>query len=221
VAHQAALVTNTRSLDALHTLRRSVRTATEGDETVEWVHVLAVPQAVEARMRALLAEVPVSEVGGRLLSSEAAARLLRPPETDVDSETSADGSDDYRLAIGRYGAHTEYALSRDGAWHHAHAAKDAQSPEDQVYYAVGMLNRIGLSPEDVGHISVYGNESEPVSDGPFETAFGGVPVPLDPFAAVDATTDRPDEEPAPAYVPSIGGALTVSEEGAKSEARVQ
>ena len=221
VAHQAALVTNTRSLDALHTLRRSVRTATEGDETVEWVHVLAVPQAVEARMRALLAEVPVSEVAGRLLSSEAAARLLRPPETDVDSETSADGSGDYRLAIGRYGAHTEYALSRDGAWHHAHAAKDAQSPEDQVYYAVGMLNRIGLSPEDVGHISVYGNESEPVSDGPFETAFGCAPVAFDPFAAVDATTDRPDEERAPTYVPCIGGALALSGDWTKAEVRVQ
>jgi hypothetical protein len=220
VAHQAALVTNTRSLEALYTLRRSVRTATEGGETVEWIHVLAVPQEVEARMRTLLAEVPVPEATGRLLSSEAAARLMGLPATGAEPDASTDGADDYRLAVGRYAAHTEYTLSRNGLWHHAHAAEGAQPLNDQVYYAVGMLNRLGLSPEDIGHIYVYGDELETAGES-FATAFGGDPVPLDPFAAVDAPTDRPDEEPAPAYVPCIGGALTVSDEGEKSEAPVQ
>jgi hypothetical protein len=218
VAHQAALVTNTRSLDALHTLRRSVRTATEGDETVEWVHVLAVPQAVEARMRALLAEVPVSEVAGRLLSSEAAARMVEHARSGEESNASTDG---YRLAIGQYAAHTEYALSRDGAWHHAHAAEDARTSDDQVYYAVGMLNRIGLSPDGVDHIHVYGDVPNAAPDGPFETAFGCSPVALNPFAAVDAATDLPDEEPASTYVPCVGGALTLSGDWTRTDQRVE
>ena len=218
VAHQAALVTNTRSLDALHTLRRSIRTDTEGDEAVEWVHVLAVPQEVEARMRTLLSEVPAPEAAGRLLSPEAAARLVEHAGSGGEVDPPTDG---YRLAIGRYAAHTEYALSHDGAWHHAHAAEDARTPDDQVYYAVGMLNRIGLSPDVVDHIHVYGDAPNAAPDGPFETAFGCSPVALDPFAAVDVATDLPDEEPASTYVPCVGGALTLSGDWARTDQRVE
>jgi len=221
VAHQAALVTNTRSLDALHTLCRSVRTATEKGETVEWVHVLAVPRSVEGRMRTLLAEVPSPQATGRLLTSEAAAHLAGVAEPKADLDASTDGSDGYRLAIGRYAEHTEYALSHDGRWHHAHAAEDAQTPADQVYYAVGMLNRIGLSPEEIDHVCVYGDAPGAASGDAFEAVFGCVPVPLDPFAAVDATTDCPDEESASTYVPCIGGARALSGDWSKTDYSVE
>ena len=207
VAHQAALVTNTRSLDALHTLRRSIRTATEGDETVEWVHVLAVPQEVEARMRTLLSEVPAPEAAGRLLSSEAAARLVEHAGSGGEVDPPTDG---YRLAIGRYAAHTEYALSHDGAWHHAHAAEDARTPDDQVYYAVGMLNRIGVAPDEIGRLVTYGTEADAGADAVLESVFGCVPAALDPFRQLRRVWEQPDDEGPGAYVPSIGGALAVT-----------
>ncbi len=213
VAYQAALVTNTRSPGVLHTVSQSVRTAAEGDETIEWVHVLAVPQEVEARMKTLFADVSGIETTGRILSSGAVARLMGLSGGEEDSDASADGGEGYRLAIGQYEGHTEYALTRDGAWHHAHAAQNAPTAADQVYYAVGMLNRIGVAPEEVGHLVVYGSEVDAGAREPFESVFGCAPVALDPFGRFRRILEKPDESLSGGeYVPCIGGALAVAAE---------
>ena len=211
VAYQAALVTNTRSPGALHTVSRPVRTAVEDGETIEWVHVLAVPQQVEARMETLFAEVPGMDTTGRILSAEAAAHLLGISEEDGTPTMSADDADEYQLAIGQYAGHTEYALTRNGSWHHAHAAQNAPTAEDQAYYAVGMLNRIGVAPDALEALVAYGSEVDAVAGGPFESVFGDAPTLLDPFGRLHRIWE-PDAEQPGEYVPCIGGALALSAE---------
>ncbi|WP_332315905.1 hypothetical protein [Salinibacter sp.] len=210
VAYQAALVTNTRSPGALHSVSRPVRTATETEtgEAIEWVHVLAVPQEVEARASTVLDGV-AGETTGRILSSEAAAHLMGPPgEGDSESPEGQEGA--YRLAIGQHAGHTEYALTRDGAWHHAHAAQHAPTAEDQAYYAVGMLNRIGVAPDEIDRLVTYGTEADAGADAVLESVFGCVPAALDPFRQLRRVWEQPDDEGPGAYVPSIGGALAVT-----------
>lgn len=208
VAYQAALVTNTRSPDALHTVLRPVRTATGGEETVSWVHVLAVPQEVEARARTLFAEV-AGETTGRILSSEAAAQLMGDPK---DEETGGEGEQEYRLAIGQYAGHTEYTVTRGSAWHHAHAAQHAPTAEDQAYYAAGMLNRIGVAPDEIGRLVTYGADTDVGSGEVFGAVFGHAPAALDPFERMRQVWAEPDGEEPGVYVPSIGGALAVTAE---------
>ncbi len=211
VAYQAALVTNTRSPGALHTVSKPVRTAVEDGETIEWVHVLAVPQQVEARMEALFAEVSGMDTTGRILSAEAAVHLMRLSEEGRTPAASGDEDEGYQLAIGQYAGHTEYALTRDGSWHHAHAAQDAPTAEDQAYYAVGMLNRIGVAPDALEALVSYGSEVTAVAGSPFESVFGSAPTLLDPFTRLHRIWE-PDAEQPGEYVPCIGGALALSAE---------
>lgn len=200
--HQTALVTGARSPDTLHIALQSVRTTEEEGEAMEWVHVQAMPQSTAERMDALVASLPGSDAA-RMVSSEAAARLVGR----VESSGFASTSGPYTLAMGLYPTYTEYALTYDRAWHHAHAAQEAQSLENRVYYAVGFLNRIGIRPSEIGRLFVYGPNADPVSDDPFETVFGCRPVLLDPFDVLRRTSERPLEESPPLYVPCIGGAL--------------
>ncbi|PSQ55629.1 MAG: hypothetical protein BRD28_00205 [Bacteroidetes bacterium QH_10_64_37] len=205
VAYQAALVTDSRSSEALHTTSHSVRTVEEDGETIEWIDVLAVPQAVEERMGTLAASVPGQDPV-RMISSKAAARVMRR-HAGSEHAPSEESEGAYRLAVGQYPTHTEYAVTHDGKWHHAHAAQEARTPENRVYYAVGFLNRIGVSPSEIGALFLYGSDAGPGADGPFETVFDCRPAPLDPFEELHLTEDTSREEAPAPYVPCIGGAL--------------
>lgn len=205
VAYQVALVTDTRSSEALHTTTQSVRTVEEGGETIEWIHVLAVPEAVEERMETLTDSFPGQD-SARMISPKAAARVMRRHDGS-EHASSATGEGAYRLGIGQYPTHTEYAVTHDGEWHHAHAAQEARTPENRVYYAVGFLNRIEVSPSEIGALFVYGPDADPGADGSFETVFDRRPAPLDPFEGLRFTEDTSREEAPAPYVPCIGGAL--------------
>jgi hypothetical protein len=199
---QTALVTGVRSPDTLTLSLQSIRPL-EGNDTIEWVHVLALPQEVAERMDTLTDSLPVQDVS-RMVSSQAAARVVGQRERSNPS--SAENGDNYSLAIGQYATHTEYVLLRDGSWHHAHAAQEARSSANRAYYAVGFLNRVGLAVQAVDHLFVYGPRA--AAEGPWETVFGSRPVLLDPFETLRRVPDR-FEKPngAEEYVPCIGGAL--------------
>jgi len=200
VAYQAALVTDTRSSQALHTTSRSVRTAERNGEDIEWLHVLAVPQAMEDRFESLVSAVPGPNTV-RVVSSEAAAQVM---QRRAEAEEEKEG---YSFAIGAYPAHTEYTLTHDGAWHHAHAAQETRAPEDRAYYAVGVLNRIGVPVGEVKDLFVYGPEADVSIEGSFETVFDRSPAQLDPFEDLGLTVEDSLEEAPRTYVPCIGGAL--------------
>lgn len=200
--HQTALVTGARSPDTLHIALQSVRTTEKEGEAMEWVHVLAMPRSAAERMDALVASLPGSD-SARMVSSEAAARLVGR----IESSGSAAPSDPYTLAMGLYPTYTEYALIYDREWHHAHAAQEARSLENRVYYAVGFLDRIGIRPSEIGRLLVYGPDVNPVPDDSFEAVFDCRPALLDPSAVLRRIPERSREEAPTVYVPCIGGAL--------------
>lgn len=200
VAYQAALVTDTRSSEALHTTSRSVRIAERNGEEIEWLHVLAVPQAVEDRFESLVSTVPGPDPL-RIVSTEAAAEVMQR-RAEADEETEG-----YSFAIGAYPGHTEYTLTHEGTWHHAHAAQEARAPENRTYYAAGVLNRIGVPMAEVENLFVYGPEADASTDGPLETVFDRRAVSLDPFDGLGLASEQSHENAPSTYVPCIGGAL--------------
>lgn len=209
VIQHAALLTGARSPDSLRITPQSVRTSDreEGD-SIDWVHVLAVPRAVKERVETLVNALPVQE-HDQMVTSEAAARLTGISEKQAASAPERDPARPYSLAVGHYPTHTEYALTRDRVWHHAHATEEARTPANRAYYAVGFLNRIGVSQQEVGRLFVYGTRLDRNAFGPFENLFECQAELLDPFQVLHRFPDRPPEEVVGAYVPCIGAALGV------------
>lgn len=206
VTSQAALVTGARSPDTLALSLRTVRPV-EGREGGEWVHVLALPQGVGERMEALTDSLPVQTVT-RMVSSEAAAQIVG--HTERSDAFAAEHEATYSLAIGQYATHTEYALVREGAWHHAHATQEARTAGNRAYYAVGFLNRVDVAAEAVDRLFVYGPQAE--AEGPLEAVFDCSPVSLDPFEGLRRVPDRfKDRDRGTEYVPAIGGASAGSD----------
>lgn len=201
---QTALVTGARSPDNLALALQSVRLV-EGNDTVEWVHVLALPHEVAERMEALTDSLPVQDVTW-MVSSEAAARVVGLVERS--NSRSAENEVTYGLAVGRYATHTEYALVRDGTWYHANATQEGRSSANRAYYAVGFLNRVGVAVDAVDHLFLYGPQGG--AEKPWETVFDCRPISLDPFEGLRRVPDRFEEpDRAGEVVPCIGGALSV------------
>lgn len=206
VSEQAALLAGTRSPDSLRMTPRVVRMVDPGDgEMIEWVHVLAVPRSVKERIQALLASVPGQD-HVQIVSSEAAARLVGYTKKK-EPNLGGPGTSPYSLAVGQYPTHTEFSLTYERSWHHAHATQEAQSPENRAYYAVGFLNRIGVPLKDVERLFVYGAHLDRETFDPFESVFGCEPERLDPFQVLRRFPRRPPEEAPSAYAPCIGAAL--------------
>jgi len=205
VVHQAALLTKTRSPDALHTTAQSVRTVEAEGEALEWIHVLTVPRAVEERLETLVAALPAQDFG-RMVSTEAVAQLMG--HTGTERALPAENEGAYRLAIGQYPSHTEYALTRDGTWHHAHAAQEARSPENRAYYGVGLLNRIGVPLNEIERLFVYGPDADSAPSGPFGSIFNCSPVPAHPSEVFPRMSGLPGEEALGPDLLCIGGALS-------------
>lgn len=204
VTAQTALVTGARSPDSLTLTLQSIRPV-EGNDTVEWAHVMALPHEVSERLDALTDSLPVRDIS-RMVSSEAAARVVARVERSNPSPVENEGS--YGLAVGRYATHTEYALVRDGAWHHAHAAQEGRNSANRAYYAVGFLNRVGVAAQAVDHLFLYGPAA--AGEVPWETVCDCQPVSLDPFEGLRRVPDRFKEpDRAEEFVPCIGGALSV------------
>jgi hypothetical protein len=201
---QAALVTGVRSSKSLHMTSETVRTTqdSEGDPFM-WVHVLAVPDVVDQRMAELVRPLGHGEHGW-IVTSEAAARVTRHLERSGGSAEEA--LRPYTLAVGQYPAHTEYALSRNREWYHAHYTEEARSAKNRAYFAVGFLNRVDVPLDGVGRLFVYGEDVDVADYGPFERIFGQEPERLDPFRVVDNRSgERPDA--AAAFAPCIGAGL--------------
>jgi hypothetical protein len=201
LSYQAALVTDTRFSDALHTISRTIRTAEVEGDAIEWVHVLAAPSSVAGRIGAMESALSLPQCT-YVSSPEAAAHVLPTPEED-----GADAPPSFQLAIGHYPAHTEYTLTHHGQWHHAHAVEEGRAPENRAYFAVGFLNRVDVPPEEVGAVFAYGPEADTALDGPLAEVLGRTPVLLDPCTRLQCTTNASTEDLARLYVPSIGGAV--------------
>lgn len=207
VVQQAALVTGTRSPEALRITPTSVRTEQNGGDRVEWVHVVAVPTAVNGRMETLVEGLPMEE-HSVLVSTEATARLMGVIEGG-EGVYAGSGSGPYSLALGQYGTHTEYTLTDTQEWHHSHVTKETRSA-NQPYYALGFLNRIGVSVRDIGRIYTYGSKGENVAFPMFEDVFGVEARRLDPSRVSFFDTAKVQGETVEALAPCLGAVLEPS-----------
>jgi hypothetical protein len=201
---QAALVTGVRSTESLHMTSETVRTTQDSEgEPFMWVHVLAVPDAVDERMAKIVKSLPLREHAW-MVTSEAASRVTSRLERAGGSAQEA--LRPYTLAVGQYPTHTEYALSRNREWYHAHYAEETRSADNRAYFAVGFLNRVGVPLDGVGRLFVYGVDVDVGAYAPFERIFGQEPEVLDPFRVVDDPSDDPPTEPS-AFAPCIGAGM--------------
>jgi hypothetical protein len=201
---QAALVTGTRSVDELHMASQTVRTTQDSDgEPFMWVHVLAVPEVVDGRIEEIVGTLPVKRFDW-VVSAEAASRVTSRVERTGGSAREA--LRPYTLAVGQYPTHTEYSLSRNREWYHAHYAEEAHSPDNRAYFAVGFLNRVGVPLDAVGRLFVYGLNVDVADYGPFVQIFDRAPEVLNPFQVVQSRED-PSEIVGCAYAPCIGAGM--------------
>lgn len=212
LSYQAALVTDTRSSDALHTVSRTIRTAEVEGDAIEWVHVLAAPSSVAGRIGAMESALSLPRCT-YVSSPEAAAHVLSTPELSMPEEVGADASPPFQLAIGHYPTHTEYTLTHQGQWHHAHAVEEGRAPENRAYFAVGFLNRVDVSLREVGAVYVYGPKADTALDGPLAEVLRRTPVLLDPCTRLQCALDISTEDLARLYVPCIGGAVAACSRG--------
>ena len=206
IHQQAALLTGTRDPAGLDLASQTVRTAQDSEgEAVMWVHVLATPGPVHERLGHLASSLPVSGFDW-VVSTQAAARVAA--QTDLTGITQAQALRPFTLSVGRYDGHTEYTLSRDRQWYHSHYTHEADTPTDRLYFAIGLLNRLGVSPGAVGRLFVYGLDVDSNAYAPFQTIFGVEPETLDPLSALRADRSRFGTSlDVGAYAPCVGALL--------------
>lgn len=201
---QAALVTGARSKEDLYMTSETVRTTQDSNgEPFMWVHVLALPMVVNERITDIVEKLPMRGHGW-IVSSEAASRVTRRVERTGGSAQEA--LRPYTLAVGQYATHTEYSLSRNREWYHAHYAEEAYSAENRTYFAIGFLNRVDVSLDGVGRLFAYGTNVDLEAYRPFESIFGKMPEVLDPLRVVENDTGHEPDDPS-SFTPSIGAGM--------------
>lgn len=203
---QAALVTGVGSTEKLYMTSETVRTTqdSEGDPFM-WVHVLAVPDAVNERLGEMVQVLPV-RTHTWMVTSETVCRVTGRVERTGGSAQEA--LRPYTLAVGQYPSHTEYALSRNREWYHSHYTQEAHSAENRAYFAVGFLNRVSVPLDAVGRLFVYGTNVDLEAYAPLKHIFGRDPEILNPFRVVENQTDHSADDSS-AFAPCIGAAMDV------------
>lgn len=205
VVQQAALLSGTRSPDALRITPHHVRNTTAaGDDVAQWIHVFALPKSVEENVEQMLSGLQVPD-RIRMVSTEAAALVMAAVASSGRAPANAERAP-YSLAIGQYAGHTDYSLTRDGDWFHGHSTADTRS-ENRAYYAAGFLNRVGVAPESVRPVFAYGSEPDVSGEGPLVDLFGVSPEPLRPFSVVAGAEGLAEGANQSAFVPCLGALL--------------
>lgn len=215
LAQRVALLVGEQAGRQAHSTSTTVRQGeSKTGEPVTWMHVLVVPDPVEARMEAVVDALPVD---GHVwtVTPEAAAYAGTALEAPGEAEQEAQGS--FALAVGQYATHTEFSLLRGQQWYHAQYTEEVDPPANQVYFALGFLNRMDVSPEAIGRVVTYGECVDAASVRPYEEVLDRTPEPLDPaearFVLKGEEAFGPGED-GTAYVPCVGAAL----KGAMTEA---
>lgn len=180
-----------------------VYTEEEGDETVEWLHVLALEEEAQERIDLLVGALPF-ESYRLMLSTHAVASVVGHVER---REGAGDRRGPYTLAVGWYPSHTEYVLCCDGQWRFGRHM-DALAPEDTAYYAAALLQRLQVDPAAVGRLFTYGEAEAAEPFDPLASALRLTPEPLRPSQLVRLDADAVDlRVDAASLTPCVGAAL--------------
>jgi len=187
-------------------------------DALDWLRVLALPDAVQERFERVLAPLPHSEHRW-MLSTEGAARVAQwasqqaavqpgpSPSSTLPQQPSAAASAPFTLLVGWYGDFAEYALLHNSEWYFGHHAAIG-SANDCAYFSAALLDHLDVPLGAVGRVSLYGKDVDPSAFAPLQAVFGVAPEVLDPLMAVGVDQQQVEGDFAPdVYVPCIGAAL--------------
>ncbi|HET6569604.1 MAG TPA: hypothetical protein VFG50_16685, partial [Rhodothermales bacterium] len=173
---------------------------------VSWYHVWAMHDTIHNRFEQIFQALPYP--ANRLrLSMQAAAAVIGNLDGRLGGRAPASGKPAYVLVIGWYGSHVEYTLCRDGRWYFSHYGTE-HGPADSAYFAVTLLQRLGIAPGDVTGVFAYGRDVAHTDLSVFGAVFDLQPERLNPMQVVDLDPGSLSADfDAEAYVPCIGVAL--------------
>ncbi len=174
---------------------------------VVWMHVLAVGERLDERLRYLVRDVPAKRT--RLMSgAQAAAGMIGCAEAVREGA----GEDSCALGIGWYGDRLDYVLCTGKAWRFGGFAEGVE-PIDAAYLGAHTASRFGIPPSGVQTVYVYGDTAPDTLFSELRAVFGGDIRMLHPAALRDVpVTCPPSDVDVPAYAGCIGGALYEGEE---------
>lgn len=173
----------------------------------EWVHVLAVEERLDERLRRLVRDVPAKRA--RLMSGAHAAVC-----TIGCAEAARDGAgeDSCTLGIGWYADRLDYVFCTGKAWRFGGFAEGVE-PVDAAYLGARAASRFGIPPSGVQTVYLYGDAAPDALFSELRAVFGGDVRVLHPAALRDVSiTSPPSDVDVPAYAGCIGAALYGGEE---------
>ena len=168
----------------------------------EWMHVLAVEERLDERLRHLVRDVPAKHT--RLMSSaQAAVSMIGCAETAREGA----GEDSCALGIGWYTDRLDYVFCTGKAWRFGGFAEGVE-PIDAAYLGAHTASRFGIPPSGVKTVYMYGDTAPDALFSELRAVFGGDIRVLHPAALRDVpVTSPPSDVDVPAYAGCIGGAL--------------
>ncbi len=172
------------------------------DAAEAWVHVLAVEERLDERLRRLVRDVPAKRT--RLMSgAQAAAGMIACAEAAREGA----GEDSCALGIGWYGDRLDYVFCTGKAWRFGGFAEGVE-PIDAAYLSAHTASRFGIPPSGVQTVYVYGDAAPDALFSELRAVFGGDIRALHPAALRDVpVTSPPSDVDVPAYAGCIGAAL--------------
>ena len=178
----------------------------EETEPHRWHHVFHVPEPVHARMT-LMARALDMGAYDLLDTTRTAATAIAALDGVAPVPPMADLSDaPYTLVLGAYAEHVELGIVYDGAWYHGHHGPMG-APDDAAYFAVALLERIGLGTAEVGRFLMYGENADPGEFHLLAELLGQEPALFDPLAVFGRSPSGASPELLASYVPCVGALL--------------
>jgi hypothetical protein len=199
---ESMLVTGARSTSDLSISSSEVGVRHENGD-VE-LSVLATEPKVRKGLDLLLSDMNVPSQGLRL-TTEGAALIMR--HLWSRRGVTGDPTRPVALGIGGYPGSVEFTVTRRGDWVFSHFAR-ATTAVDYAYFAGTVLERIGVYPDELGTVYLYGAQLPANCVEVLSAVWDAVVERLNPLEIVDLDPDTlAGEFASEAYVPCIGAAL--------------
>jgi len=177
---EAKLLTDPTSGDlSLTSELAHAETLPDGD-VVEWHQILALPAIVYSSLRTIVRDLSIS-AAYPMSSMHGIANALNRLHL---KEALCPDDRPLVLAVGYYPTHFEYTVVRHGEWTFCHYTNPGDEA-DSVYFTLALLRQLGLHPNKVGRIFIYGIVSDIEDFAAMETIFDIVPEKLDAIPIVD------------------------------------
>ena len=178
----------------------------EETEPHRWHHVFHVPEPVHARMT-LMARALDMGAYDLLDTTRTAATAIAALAGVAPVPSQFDGIGvEAALALGAYAGHVELGIVHQGTWYHGHHGPMG-APDDAAYFAVALLDRIGLGTAEVGRFLLYGENADPGDFHLLADLLGQEPALFDPLTIFGRSHSGASPELLASYVPCVGALL--------------